>query len=395
MTGAWKMTGGVAAVNIQILRTLCELENEGRIFLKVLSFTEDHAARPPFLPERVAFRAFEGSKSRLAASMLRNAIGRPIFFFDYLRLALPVLPLACLRAANMVVFAHGREYWRNLRLTSRLTLRWAKLVLSNSHFTLRKMRAVIPDITAEACLLGLPAQVPLRDMVPERDHSELSLETCDGVRRRLGERFLLLVGRMDSGEREKGHYKLLQALPPLLVQFPDLQLVFAGPGDDSDNIAEVARKTGVASSVFMPGYVSADLLERLYRDCYAFVMPSRQEGFGLVYLEAMNYGKACVGCFDDGAEDVIIHRQTGLLIHDPNDISELTQNLSGLIQQPAWAKELGLNGFRRLHDSFTPEHFRWRLRYQLLRFLWPNLSFDEPQQIPSRLATDSNRFKND
>ncbi len=46
------------------------------------------------------------------------------------------------------------------------------------------------------------------------------------------------------------------------------------------------------------------MLEQLYSQCYAFVVPSKQEGFGLVHLEAMNFGKPCVGCFDDGAADV-------------------------------------------------------------------------------------------
>ena len=60
-----------------------------------------------------------------------------------------------------------------------------------------------------------------------------------------------------------------------------------------------------------------------------------QGGFGLVYLEAMNYAKPCVGCFGDGGEDVIVDGETGLLVHDPNDAQELQQVLIELLEDPA------------------------------------------------------------
>src|SRR5206468_9099843 len=108
-----------------------------------------------------------------------------------------------------------------------------------------------------------------------------------------------------------------------------------------------------------------ELLKRLYRHCYAFTMPSKQEGFGMVYLEAMNYGKPCVGCFDDGGEDVIVHGETGHLVHDPEDPAELLSALESLIVSPERAREMGVNGFRRLHARFTPGQYQERIREQI------------------------------
>jgi glycosyltransferase involved in cell wall biosynthesis len=95
---------------------------------------------------------------------------------------------------------------------------------------------------------------------------------------------------------------------------------------------------------------------------FAFVMPSQQEGFGLVYLEAMNYGKACIGCRNDGAEEVIVHEETGLLLHDQHNISELVAALSKLLSDPAWTRSLGSRGFARLHQSFTAEKHQARFQ---------------------------------
>ena len=98
-------------------------------------------------------------------------------------------------------------------------------------------------------------------------------------------------------------------------------------------------------------------------------MPSRQEGFGLVYLEAMNFAKPCLGCHDDGAEDVIVHEETGLLVRDPKDTAELIAALRRLLGHPEEAREMGRRGFERLHENFTAAHVQQRIRKQLEKIL--------------------------
>ena len=80
--------------------------------------------------------------------------------------------------------------------------------------------------------------------------------------------------------------------------------------------------------------VPVELLSRLYSRCFAFVMPSLQEGFGLVYLEAMNYAKPCLGCSDQGTEDVIVPGETGVLVRDPGDDDELAGGIESLLADP-------------------------------------------------------------
>lgn len=98
-------------------------------------------------------------------------------------------------------------------------------------------------------------------------------------------------------------------------------------------------------------------------------MPSRQEGFGLVYLEAMNYGKPCVGCRDDGAEEVIEHERTGLLLRQPVTREELFACLGALLRDPQRAQEMGEHGFRRLHEEFTARQLQERIRRHISALL--------------------------
>ena len=362
ISGARTHPGGIAAVNLNLLIALCELVEEHGISFGVLSLCERDGDRPDFLPDSVPFRGFADSKVATARALLGRTAARPLFFFERVGLAAPLLPLAASGLARSVLFAHSPENWHDMRKVDLWSIQAAELIITNSRFTLNKMREAVSRFHGVACPLGLSPAFKLNERPPEPNGETMQLEAVDGERRALGGRVLLLVGRMYSIEGMKGHRELIRILPALEARFPGVQLVFPGTGDDRPRIAQLARDTGVASSVFIPGHVPAEVLDRLYRLCYGFVMPSRQEGFGLVYLEAMNWAKPCVGCFDDGAEDVIVHRETGLLLRDPRDPQELELVLGALLEDPERARGFGRRGFERLRTNFTAEAFRERFK---------------------------------
>jgi len=368
MTGAGNTPGGIAAVNRNILPVLVRLASERQCSLTVLSFLERNSARPPSLPGWVKFRGFAGNKLRLAAALVKHAMTRPILFFDHVTLALPVLPFSRIGWVKTILFAHGSESWRRIRRTSGWLFQCATLCLANSQFTLSKMRERLSRFNGVACPLGLAPEFKLNQAVPSAAALP-AMRDANGEAHSLGSHVLLLVGRMHPAEREKGHHQLLEVWPEIRREFPDAQLVFAGPGDDRENIAQLARSRGIGNSVFLPGPLSVDDLQQLYAGCYAFTMPSKQEGFGLVFLEAMNCAKPCVGCFDDGAEDVIAHEQTGLLIRNQNDPTALAGALRRLLGDPELAQQMGRRGFERLHAHFTAAHLQQRIYDQVASVL--------------------------
>ena len=365
MTGAVGLPGGIASANLNLLMALQELAEARQKNFRVFSYLERDDSRPAFLAPRFEFKGMDGSKPRYAAGVLSQSWKRPLYVFDHVGLALPMLALARSGLVRTVIFAHGWEYWKHLRRSHRWCLESATVNLANSSFTLDRMREVMPRANVVACPLGLTPSVKLNSSIPASDTAPLELSDSHGVVRRLGDRFLLLVARLDATERAKGHYPLLAILPELVRREPRVQLVFAGGGTDRDNVSRMAREQGVGSSVFLPGHVPVDVLESLYRNCYAFVMPSTQEGFGLVYLEAMNCGKACLGCSRQGSEEAIVPGVTGYLIGDPDAGDELTSAVTALLTDPARTREMGRAGFQRLHDRFTAEHYQRRVMEQI------------------------------
>lgn len=369
MTGSQAVPGGIARANLNVMGALSDLINETGGRLTILSLLESVDDRPEFLPSGVQFKAFQGNQKLFAANLLRHVSRNTLFCFDHVSLSLPLLPLAAAGLARTVIFNHGSESWKRIQRLNKLSIRCATKCLTNSHYTLNKMRERIKHFHGEACPLGLPPDFPLNQEIVERNGVPLQLEAADTHVYALGDRVILLVARMLPTEREKGHYELLEVLPDLLNAFPDLQTVFAGGGQDRERLAELARAKGVAHAVFFPGFLPVEALSRLYRHCYAFVMPSKQEGFGLAYLEAMNYGKACVGCFDQGAEDVILDGETGFLVHDPGNQKELLTVIDRLLGDPDKARAMGRAGFQRLHKHFTSHDHQARVKERISALL--------------------------
>lgn len=365
------MCGGISRANLNILQALNALVEERRCSLKVFSFLESDGDRPENLSSDVSFRGFRGSKISFGMGLSLAAGEEPIFFFDHVSLALPVLPLAALGRVKTVIFAHGSEAWGNTQCTSQWSWKFTSLCLADSNLIRRRMMEQFPNSRIETCLLGLSPEFTLNESIPVPSNGVFTMKNLDGETRPLGRRTLLLVARMDQREGKKGHRALIRILPDLLKSFPDVQLVFPGPGDDCEKLVQLARFHRVSSSIFMPGRATVEVLRQLYSRCYAFVMPSLQEGFGLVYLEAMNFAKPCVGCFGQGAEEIIIHGETGFLVRNPEDTAEMLPLLRQLLNQPDTAARLGINGFHRLHQHFTSRHHQDRIKIQITRFLGP------------------------
>ena len=244
------------------------------------------------------------------------------------------------------VFLHGIEAWRPLPARDRRLLHGAALRLANSTFTARRVMDANPDIgPVVACPLTLPA------------HARAAREE-PGVRP--ASSTVLIVGRMSAAERYKGHDELIDAWPAVVARHPTAQLVIAGDGDDRPRLEARARASTAAERIHFVGFVSRDDLTRLYEQSAVFAMPSRGEGFGLVYLEAMAYGLPCIGSRQDAATEVIADGETGCLV-DLDAPGQLAEAVSSLLRDPARRLRLGEAGRDRLRAQFSAEAFRARM----------------------------------
>jgi phosphatidylinositol alpha-1,6-mannosyltransferase len=172
--------------------------------------------------------------------------------------------------------------------------------------------------------------------------------------------YVLIVARMDSGEQYKGHDQLLEAWPAVRREVPRAALVVAGSGDDAHRLQAKAVALGIGESVRFTGFVSDAALRELYSQAALFAMPSRNEGFGLVYLEAMSHGLPCIGSVHDAAGELIDEGTTGFLV-DQTDTGALANRIIRLLTNAAVRTTMGAAGRRRLDQRFSYDRFRTRL----------------------------------
>ena len=254
------------------------------------------------------------------------------------------------------VLLHGIEAWSaTLDAERRDALRQARVRIAISPHTARRVAAAHPDLPAlETCLLALLPDEEQPDRVPA------------DVRVDYGPHAVVIVGRMSSTERYKGHDQLLLAWPRVLAEIPNASLVMVGRGDDVERLRAKAAALGLGRSVHFTGFLPDAAVRAVLRNSAVFAMPSRGEGFGLVYLQAMRAGIPCLGSRDDAAADVIVDGETGLLVprQDPDAISGAVVRL---LTDETMRRRLGVAGRRRFDSLFTYPRFRARLAGILAR----------------------------
>jgi glycogen synthase len=167
---------------------------------------------------------------------------------------------------------------------------------------------------------------------------------------------VLYAGRFEG---RKGTDVLLAAIPQLCQNYPFARFVLVGEDralPDGSTSGGDFRKRHVGANfldrvVFTGEIADAQLEEHLQR-CDIFVAPSRYESFGLVFLEAMMFGKAVVGCRAGGMSEVIVEDVTGLLA-EPGDAASLASAIGVLLEDSTKRSKLGQAGRERYLRLYT------------------------------------------
>jgi phosphatidylinositol alpha-1,6-mannosyltransferase len=247
------------------------------------------------------------------------------------------------RGASLASWLCGIEAWVPLNWSHRAALQRSRVVAAISSHTIGRFRAANPVFGNLAISVCHPGIVDRQGEV--RDE-------------RRGRPVALIVGRMAANERYKGHDELLDVWQQVLQRVPDAQLRIVGDGDDRARLEAKAANLALGNSVVFLGRLSDADREDEYARCTVFVMPSRDEGFGLVFIEAMRAGRACIAA-EGAACEIVAHGRTGLIV-SPTSTAQLTEAVTGLLGDRRLAATMGAAGRTRFLDHFTDAAFRQR-----------------------------------
>ncbi len=290
----------------------------------------------------------EGSRGRsshfmTAATRWAVSTDRPTtVIVNHLHLAPAALAFAA-RGASLLTIVHGVEAWKPLTWPQRMALDRSERIVAVSAYSRDRFRAAnrhFAQRRIDVCHLGL------EPIVTSRGPAEWAPSA-------------LIVGRMASDERYKGHDLLIDIWRDVTAEVPDATLRIVGDGDDRARLEEKAISTNLGARIEFLGRISDAQLAREYQRCTAVVMPSCGEGFGLVFLEAMRAARGCIGAHGSASE-IIVDGETGFVV-DPRDHARLRQLLVRMFLDRTGTATMGVCGRARFLQYFTEDHFRHRL----------------------------------
>lgn len=202
---------------------------------------------------------------------------------------------------------------------------------------LDKTRRQLPEIVSSSSVIANSLEEPHLDPAP------ISFEAPN----------LLCIGRIVP---EKGFDLALIALASLIHRFPTLRLVIAGDGELLPDLKQQAARLQISNYVDFMGWVIPEKIPALINESTMVVMPSREEPFGLVALQASQMARPVVASWVEGLSEIIVDKETGLLV-EKEDTQALADAIAFLLDHPEVAVQMGQNGRNRAREVFNWDRY--------------------------------------
>lgn len=253
------------------------------------------------------------------------------------------------------VWVYGSETirFRRYKVLERLMrriLREAKMVVVDSSFTEKEYLdfGVLPDK-----IVKLTPGVDTDVFIPKKKDEKL-IEKHSLKNKTV----IMTVGRLDE---RKGHDMVLETIPGLLADYPEIVYLIVGKGREEERLKEIILKKGLQNSVIFSGYVPENQLPDYYNLCDIFILPNRiteksalrgdYEGFGIVFLEAGACGKPVIGGRSGGVAESIQDGVTGILV-DPHSVEDISRAIRSLLEDSELRRKMGEAGRKRAEEKF-------------------------------------------
>lgn len=339
--------GGIQRAGRHLAFVLSEYALAHKMEYRILSLNDTQELQRMRVSDReFVFTGAARGKARFVATAIRAARRHPkIVLAAHPNLA-PILRTMQLVAPKMktIVCTHGVEVWEPLSRLRRNSLRKADLVLSPSRATADFVESLQGVARGKVRVLPWALDPDFETLNASASKSQLPDSFPPAP-------VILSVGRWLTSERYKGMDTLILALPRLLLRWPALQLVLVGAGDDHEWLEAIARESGVRLHVHFLRGLSYGELSACYAAADIFALPSRGEGFGFVYLEAMARGKPVIGGAHGGAPEVIQDGVTGYLVQHGDSV-QLATSIDAILSNPELGRQMGQRGRERVEREF-------------------------------------------
>lgn len=297
----------------------------------------------------VDYMCFNGKKIKASLYILKNIYKIEKLIVAHINL-MPVAILAKIIKPNLKIYLtiYGREVWTRLPFYFRVFLKHIN-IFSISKYTTKQFCKLNGVSTNK--IYYLPPDISLENRFTSQQNPYVFSDFN-----------VLTVSRLTSASNYKGVDSMIKAIPIIIKSISNFKYTVIGKGDDLERLVSLSKKIGAYEYIDFKGYVES--VEPYYKHCDLFSLPSKREGFGIVYLEAMKYKKPCIACDIGGQTDVVIENETGFLCKY-DCIESISERVIRLFHDKEEINKFGEKGYEHLLNNFTYIMLKKRLNKYL------------------------------
>jgi glycosyltransferase involved in cell wall biosynthesis len=313
----FSLTGGIEKVSRAFAKVLSDLKKESAIQDYQVNSLYDTQADLRYV-QKNSFKGFAGKKIFFGLRTLSHGINADVIVLSHINLLLFAWLIKKIKPQKKIVlFAHGIEIWKKLSPWKTIFIKNNVEIWAVSNFTARRV-AEVHQISADQIKVLNNCLDPFFSS-PSHFNKPVSLLERYGLD--LSTKILFTLGRLSSLEQYKGYDQVLMALK----NFPDAHYILAGKADDQEKkrIKNLINEYGLQNRVTLTGFIPDSEIIAHYLLADIFVMPSKGEGFGISFIEAVACGCRVIAGNKDGSVDALLHGNLGDLV-DPDDSEALS-----------------------------------------------------------------------
>ncbi len=317
---AFKKTGGIEKFNRCFAQAMSSFLGTHHLQFRMFSLY-DKAADNRYVSSR-NFKGFKGNKFLFLWRSLLALRNIDMLYLGHINLALLVVLVKLVKPkVHICLVVHGIEAWYPVSRLKAKALRLCDSFVTVSNFSSAKLISVhhVP-----ASKITIVPNTIDPNIFNKTDINTSVLKNFYAITTE--HNVLITVARFAHSERLKGYETVLKVIRKMKLE--NRKVVYLMVGDyeprEKRRLEHLAATLEISDNVHFTGYIEDDLLPDYYQMSDVFVMPSKKEGFGIVFIEALASGLGVVAGENDGSVDALNGGKFGYLVN-PDDVEEVKQ----------------------------------------------------------------------
>jgi glycosyltransferase involved in cell wall biosynthesis len=336
----FRFTGGIEKFNRAFLKALKDLETDGKLIADSLSAYDNEIDNRYFNPEH--YKGYNGNRINFVLAVWKAAKHYDSIIVGHINLSFAAWGIKKLFPnKEIVLVTHGIEVWETLKGAKGFIMQAADTVLAVSAYTKDAIVKIhkLPEskISIFHNTIDPFFSYPVVFEKPKYLMDRYGLTKDDSV--------VFTLTRLSASEKYKGYDKIVSILPELKNRVSDVKYILSGKADakESKRLVTLQKTNKLSETVLLTGFIKDEEVVDHFLLADVFIMPSRKEGFGIVFIEAMACGLPVIAGNKDGSVDALQQGALGTLVN-PDEEREILEALECTLLH----KESAVNSQRKL-----------------------------------------------